>query len=61
MHTDLDSSNFYGWNHRHRYGYQVNDIRYLAAPIPDSYFTECRESNLYSVAKMSWIDSLDRK
>ena len=61
LHTDLDSANFYGWNHGHRYGYQVNDIRYLAAPIPDSYFTECRENNLYSVARISWIDSLDRK
>ncbi len=53
LHTDLDSANFYGWNHGHRYAYQVDNIRYLAATIPNFYFKECQENNLYSVARMS--------
>lgn len=61
LHTDLDSANYYGWNHGHRYGYYIDDIRYLATPIPDSYFEECKENNLHSFSRLSWIDSLDRK
>ena len=61
LHTDLDSANFYGWNHGHRYGYRIDGIRYLATPMPDSYFNECQESKLYSMARLSWIDSLDKK
>ena len=29
--------------------------------MPDSYFNECHESKLYSMARLSWIDSLDKK
>ena len=29
--------------------------------MPDSYFEECSENKLYSFARLSWVDSLDRK
>jgi len=61
LHTDLDSANYYGWNHGHRYGYRIDNIRYLATPMPDSYFEECKKNNLHSFARLSWTDSLDRK
>ena len=61
LHTDLDSANYYGWNHGHRYGYRIDEIRYLATPMPDSYFIECKENNIFTMARLSWIDSLDKK
>jgi len=61
LHADLDSANYYGWNHGHRYGYYIDDVRHLATPMPDSYFKECRENKLHSFARLSWVDSLDRK
>ena len=61
LHTDLDSANYYGWNHGHRYGYRIDGIRYLATPIPDSYYIECKENNICTMARLSWIDSLDKK
>lgn len=61
LHTDLDSAEYYGWNHGHRYGYRIDEISYLATPMPDSYFAECTENNLYTMARLSWIDSLDKK
>ena len=61
LHNDLDSANFYGWNHGHRYGYYIDNVRYLASPMPDSYFEECKRNNLHSVARLSCIDSLERK
>ena len=61
LHTDLDSANYYGWNNGHRYGYTIDNIRYLTTPMPDFYFEECYQNNLHSVARLSWIDSLDRK
>lgn len=61
LHNDLDSANIYGWNHGHRYRYQIDNITYLAAPIPDSYFEECKKNTLHSVARLSCIESLERK
>jgi len=61
LHADLDSANYYGWNHGHRYGYYIDDVRCLATPMPDSYFEECSENKLYSFARLSWVDSLERK
>ena len=61
LHTDLDSAGYYGWNHGHRYSYRIDGVNYLAAPIPDSYFAECTENNLYTMARLSWVDSLDKK
>jgi hypothetical protein len=61
LHTDLDSANYYGWNHGHRYGYYIDNVRYLATPMPDSYFEECSENKLSSFARLSWVDSLERK
>jgi len=61
LHTDLDSAYYYGWNNGHRYGFRIDDVRYLATPMPDSYFEECKKNNLHSFARLSWADSLDRK
>ena len=61
LHNDLDSAYYYGWNNGHRYGYVIDDIRYLAAPMPDFYFEECKNNNLHTVARLSWTDSLESK
>ena len=61
LHTDLDSANHYGWNNGHRYGYMIDDIRFLATPMPDFYFEECKSNNLHSFARLSWTDSLELK
>ena len=61
LHTDLDSAYYNGWNNGHRYGFRIDDVRYLATPMPDFYFEECKKNNLHSFARLSWTDSLGSK
>ncbi len=61
LHNDLDSANFYGWNNGHRYRYSMNDTMHLAAPMPNSYFEDCNENELYSFARLSCLDSLGKR
>ena len=61
LHSDLDSASYYGWNNGHRYGYFIDNIRYLTTPMPDFYFQECNSNELYSFARLSWKDSIETK
>jgi len=61
LHTDLESAHNNYWNHGHRYNYRIDNMTFIASPMPDSYFIECLENNLYSMARLSSIDSLGVK
>ena len=61
LHTNLESANNNYWNHGHRYNYNIDNITFIASPTPDFYFIECLENTLYSMARLSSIDSLGMK